>query len=418
MLLVRPLPELGEHAAGHVLRVTEANGFASPRQLERAGWSPSAAGRDNPYRLRGPIAGLAALNFPDQFGLSPRYWNSRRCRYCVECLSQRPHWRDLWGLVFYVACHEHGCALVDQCHACDQEINWVRGSLMTCPCGASLTNCASQPASPAALHIAQLLSKAWKEEGSATSQQARDQSESLLKCIWFLGSFRAGGGRKAQKLADLHQLDEAMRITSAAGQALTEWPSGFIELIEYVQQRQGSTNSPRLTQRFGVFYRELFASRNDSWANDFRRAFESYVSATWEGQLAARNRRLNQTVRDAHEWIPATQAARSMHWRVARIRRWIDSGRLRGRTYALPSGRTAAVVYKRDLEQLQSDAQTWINLTTACQVLRLGKTHLHQMIRDGRLCPVAGPTIDGHPSWQFRQVDVRSLAANEAANLY
>lgn len=107
-----------------------------------------------------------------------------------------------------------------------------------------------------------------------------------------------------------------------------------------------------------------------------------------------------------------------MHWRVARIRRWIDSGRLRGRTYALPSGRTTAVVHKHDLEQLQADAQTWINLTTACQVLKLGKSHLHQMIHDGRLCPVAGPTIDGHPSWQFRQVDVLSLAANEAANLY
>lgn len=73
------------------------------------------------------------------------------------------------------------------------------------------------------------------------------------------------------------------------------------------------------------------------------------------------------------------------------------------------------MVHKDDLGRLDAEARTWLNLGEVCQSLRAGKKAVHRMMSGGRLTAASGPTVDGHPVWQFRKEDVDRLRDETSA---
>ena len=401
--LIRPVLVQGESRQGYLLRLSGSNALASPRRL-KAEWldvlAPSAV-------LRGPIAGLGVLNAPDSAGPSARYWNTRRPRYCPHCLEEAPHWRSIWGLVFYVACHRHGVVLVDDCGDCGRPLRWVRQHLLRCPCGADLRNRAPIVASAPAVSASRTLAAVWRDGESPCDRPTGGVDiEGLLYRTWLLGSYRSQAAVRAQKLVGLHAVSQALRIVEAAADVLSGGKSGYFNFLDQVAARYGDASSTRLARRFGAFYKELFATKGGIALVELREGFEAYVRERWPGQIAERNRRLSQEVRTGHAWIPVTRAAKQLHWSAARLRDAIARGAVRGQFHQRPSGRVAGVVHREDLERLKADSSTWVDLTGVCRLLRVGKKTAHSLIASGRLTAVSGPSVDGRVVWQFRRADI------------
>lgn len=409
MLLVRPLPQPGESRQGYLLRLTEANALGTPVRLREVFVGTSARWTTAPG-LRGPITGLREMSSPNLGDLPLRYWNTRRPRYCPHCLEERPVWPSLWQLVFYVACHVHGTAMAETCPRCERPVRWIRGALTECGCGASLCEARAQPASAFALHLSRQLASQWGHGShESTGSAGTGHVEDLLHRTWLLGAYRLGLTRKAQKLANLHCVDFASRVVGAAASVVESWPDGFFALLDDVAAKYGRRDTPRLTDRFGGLYKELFASRRAEAFADLRAGFEQYVLQRWPGQLAARNRRLAPSVLDEHAWVPVARAAKELHWRSQRVRNAIERSLILGRLQARSSGRVSGVVHRQALCELKADVQTWVDLKTVCQLLRVGKKSAKAMLERGELLAVSGPELDGHPVWQFRRKDVESL---------
>lgn len=411
-LLVRPSPMPGESRQGYLVRITEANALASPSRLSAELLRSCGLG-SMLEGLRGPIAGLRALNAADAGGLGMRYWNVRACRYCPACLGERAVWRDVWQLVFYVACHRHNLALRQSCPRCSQLVAWKRESLVRCRCGGDLREADHQRAAPKALAMSRDVAAAWGQE-SLGNVEGRRQAEPLLHRIWLLGAYRLALQPKAQKLSDVHLLPQALRVVLAAADVLDRWPGGFHALLDATSARYGVRNSARMTDRFGGLYKEIYASSRAEAFTDLREGFEQYVRERWSGQLAGRNTRLSETTREAHAWVPITQAARELRWRGPHVRAAVERGQLQGRLRLRPSGRIEGVVHRASLDLLKTEIGTWMDLGAVCKRLRKGKKAVKQMVATCRLAPVAGPSVDGGSVWQFRAQDVEHRADDEA----
>lgn len=405
-LLIRPAPVRGESWQGYLLRMAEHNALGTPTRVKK-NWLETGALQGC---LRGPISGLGVLNKPDPGGLSMRYWNTRRPRYCPLCLDEAPFWRSAWTLVFYVACHHHHVALVDDCESCGRPLRSTRSSLLQCSCGRDLRRRLPREASPAAIATSSALASAWcdGEVPENASVEGPDVA-GLLYRVWLLGAYGSQTADRAQKLSNLHAVTRATVIVEAAAKVTFDWPTGYFAFLDEVADRYGDPASSRLGNRFGAFYKELFGRKAGTALSDLREGFEAYVRERWPGQIAERNRRLRPHVRSEHAWVPITRAAKQLRCKAARLRKLIASGLARGHLTQRSSGRVSGVIHREDLAHLLSEAPTCVDMATVCKLLHIGKKAVHKLVSSGRLPAVSGPTVDGCSIWRFRPSDVEQL---------
>lgn len=402
-LLVRPLPADDESAQGYLLRLAAANVLTSAKMLQPA----NLRMHTSQAVLRGPISGIKALNRADPGGLPIRHWNTRRPRYCPACLTESGHWRDIWSLNFCVACPSHRTLLVDDCPACGQHLKWHRSQVTRCGCGADLaqreTISASRHSVDLACRLAAFLREPLKTQTSGKSLQL------LLERTWLLGSYRLQFTTRAQKLGGMHEIARAALVVDSASQVVHDWPHSYFQFLEDVSSRSGTPRSSSIMSHFGPLYRELFRGERHGFNSDLREGFETYLSTRWEGQLARRNRRLSSDAVDAHVWVPITPAAKALGWSIARLRKGIVEGNIRGTVRARPSGRMTGVVHRDELVRLRQMDGKRVDLLSACRALKVGKKRIHKLMELGKLTPLSGPSVDGRRTWVFHRLDVERL---------
>mgnify|MGYP000284646037 CR=1 FL=1 len=355
-LLIRPRPHFGEGRQGYLLRIAAANALESPTQLSTAMLVSSKLFVPM-MTIRGPIRGLPKIKIEEPDALPGRYWNVRTCRYCPACLDDKPIFRDLWQLGFYTACHHHGTALQDSCHACRQTIIWDRRWVNQCDCGADLNSSPVVEASPSALKVSSMLADAWNND--AKRQDIKGGGlESKLHRIWVLGSYALACGLRVKRLRDVHDLQHAVRLVEAADRTMSCWPNRFHELLDAKASGHGTRKLNRSGSSFGSLYREIFAKQRAVEHEDLRAAFEQYVQTKWEVELAVRGRQQSKRTLEAHEWISVTQAARELNWKTPRLRAAIENGVVEGKLLELASGRVTCVVRRSSLTLFKAKAKT------------------------------------------------------------
>lgn len=410
MLLVRPRPRAAESFRGFLLRLSTVNGLDTP-ELIPADWAEELARRaPGGGHPRGPITGYRHFARGDVGGLPSRYWNNRRPRYCPECLSENPTWLSLWELVFVTECPRHRIQLLDSCSACARPLRWRRPELLRCSCGASLVDTQGVASAPEPLKVSCDLDRAWN--GGRPSRLDQDgvmSVEELLQRTWFLGAYASRSARRALKLANLFDVCSARRIASAAYLPLEDGPLPLFALLDQVAGHYGNATSMRLTSRFGAMYKELFDPSSKRALREVREGFELYVESRWPGQLAARNRRLSQEVRERHLWVPLTRAARELHWKLPRLRSAVERGVVRGHITQHKSGRISGTVHRDDLTRLLDETRNELTLLEVCARMHLGKKAVKALVAAGRLLPSSGPSIDQCTIWRFKRFEVERL---------
>jgi len=165
MLVCTPSPMSTESLFGYILRVSETNGYETPRNvLNYAGYGSGemrsavfdvnrlakVLGRRS-SELKKIAYSVAKRNGSRDFKiLNHKLVNSKKLpkgflrlskpMICPQCVKEDGAIDVFWDLHFAVACPIHSVLTLRKCPKCKKNINWFRPGLLKCHCGESFTN--------------------------------------------------------------------------------------------------------------------------------------------------------------------------------------------------------------------------------------------------------------------------------------
>lgn len=415
-LLVRPHPFRTEGPKGYLLRLAEMNwipaieleGLGIIYELKTFlvnGLMPDQA---TDPELHEVVATQSCLL--SQF---PRVWNHRYARFCPYCLAEDAYWRSSWELMFHDACTKHGVWLVDQCSSCGDKVLWQRDSLVRCRCGSDLrtekaNNC---PESVGILSEILLRKLQGKPDTPYPSPLEKTDLEQTQRLIRYLGTYMNPlTGRNPLKIQQAGSLSASWPVTSLAAEILREWPNAFTCSLEKIQNDAASAHLPKLGSVFGNAYNYLYRGLKGTAFNPVRQIFETWLSYSWRGGLAKRNKRLALLLLDRATWIPSSIARDILGISPQRLLHLIREGAIEGETYISQSGRKSVMVRSDQLNQLRQDLAGEMDMTAAGVALGLTKKRTRQILT--LLFPTAQKTrMSSTSPWRVSRAEVENLIA-------
>jgi hypothetical protein len=288
MLLVRhPAPFPSESPYGYILRLSEVNGYSTPRAIFRL------AGMSEYKRIRiGQLANLvnrsaaqleAIANKPHpDFALIARLRRNRarvvdlRPRICPLCIREKGVIEAHWDLVFMTACPVHCGRALSKCESCQKPLNWFRRGLLECRCGATLATAGSLSNS-AECNLLDVVRRkilgldisAGHALGPPALPLYSMNLRSLIVVVLALGKNRL----RADGCKDIYDSEEVVR---AAAKVLTDWPTNFVELLRAIGERQLTVQGTE----FDWIYKALFPNPGIAPAAEFfKEAFVEFANS-------------------------------------------------------------------------------------------------------------------------------------------
>ena len=309
LLCRTPRPQRTESLFGFVLRVSEANGYDTPRHIWRAADLP----RGSDLAPRFPTEPLAALLGLKRDALHPLAYRAdlvnrgsfkilahplgddlrggplrlKHPAFCPRCVAETGYIDAFWDLSAAVACPIHGAVVLTACPTCRRKIGWERPGLLTCGCGGSLLDTAPV-ACPAVLDLMALLrSRLHGTTGDIENPKGLPSEHllampfsALLHIIAILGAVAgAENGGNAHPLsspaapASSAAVAVPVKLSSAQGcptaqvmaaaQILSDWPHGYHDFLRALGERNLSSGKTTvgIRKQFANFYETLFENR-------------------------------------------------------------------------------------------------------------------------------------------------------------
>ncbi len=414
-LLVRPHPLRDEGPKGYLLRLAGEN-WITLRALQELGViydyrSFLAQGLLPDKRLE-PELHETVMMHEKLLTETQRVWNHQHSRFCPLCLAEDIYWRVGWELMFYDACPKHGVWLIDQCASCNSKITWEREHLLRCQCSADLrleqaSNCPENVRKLSAILQAKISHQTSIEITEPFKQLNLDQAQRLIR---YMGVFMQPAGRKSLKVKQAGSMNMSWAISSYAAEILFDWPDAFHQSLEKIQSTAGDKDTRQLNSVFGRAYGYLYQGLKDAAFKPVVYAFEQWISASWRGGLAKRNRRLALTLLDNATWIPASIAQESLGISHQRLSMFIREGVIEGEKHYSQSGRKFEMVRRDQLELVRAEVDGTIDMTAAGALLGLTKYRMRQILK--MLFPHAKKTGGAATSaWSISRHSIEKILA-------
>lgn len=385
-LLIRPHPFRTEGPKGYLLRLAEAN-WIPLRQLDDLGiiFKPDMLidqGLLPDYALD-PDLHLKISNVYSHLTLHPRVWNHHSSRFCPICLNEDAYWRTGWELLFHDACTFHGVWLIDQCSSCGEKVNWNRLSLVRCQCGSDLRAEHANACPENVKKLSSLLEEKLHHSHDHYSVPfEKTNLEQTQRLIRYLGTYMdAEAERNPLKVQRAWSMESSWGITTLAAEIVFNWPNAFQESLQKIQNTSEDTDSRRLDGVFGRAYHYLYKGLPEAAFNPIRQAFEEWISSSWRGGLAKRNRRLTLVLLDKAIWIPANLARNTLGISDQRLAMLIRENVIDGETHISKSGRKFVMVRRDQLDHARNAVYGFIDMKTAGNLLGLTKKRMRQILR-------------------------------------
>ncbi len=287
-LLVRtPAPDRNESMPGYVLRLSEANGYLTPwHLLNLAGISP--------YELKWasfPAEGLATLGLPREAlnriayhreaegkrqyairghelgeGLSYQPLRTAAPAICPDCVADRGFVEAFFDLSIVTACPIHRRAVVTHCPSCDEPLSHFRPGLLTCGCGASLTDTPPVEVSDGVVSLMSILRSVLTGDEHCNLSglpAAQLHGTSLRMLLTHLPSLAQVSHPEAG--------DDMQLVVEAIAEALSEWPAGFhrlLRLIDAAQPKHIVAFNKRFKVLCGLFFNVPATREAFSWLHE------------------------------------------------------------------------------------------------------------------------------------------------------
>jgi hypothetical protein len=410
-LLIHPHPYRTEGPRGYLLRLAIENQLRisdlanhgilyEPDVLEANGLMPHEELDPELYRHVRRIA--------DVWVNRKQVWNHQHARFCPLCLAEDPHWRAGWELYFHDTCPEHGVWLIDQCASCGTHVRWNRPFMVRCECGSDLrAEIARACPENAAKLSAILLAKLRNEEPVACPEPFTrldlQQSQQLIR---FFGiSLLPGAGRKPLKIRQSGAMATSWNLTSIASEILADWPASFHHVLDQIQKDAGERKGLALNTAFGWTYQYLYRGLKGGAFDSVRQAFEEWLTASWKGSFAKRNKRLMKEIMPRLKWMPAKEVRDVLGISMVRLDRLIREGVLVGEEFITKTGRRFCMVRRDQLEFAKQKMADGFDLKSAGAALGLTKRRMLTILKllfPNATKPVEAPTAP----WYVPRSDV------------
>lgn len=204
---------------------------------------------------------------------------------------------------------------------------------------------------------------------------------------------------KPMKPANIGALSISGPIAEQAGQALHDWPRGFIRLLDSIRCDRNCEQTWRISRAMGPIYNDIYKNLPAPQFDFIRTAFEAYVRDHWQAPVALRNRNLSQELIENHRWVSREEAAHALGIDTPLIDYLVDSGQLASREHRYPSGRQGLVVDTDIPKPLLERLQRAITLEKAARRLGIGMARARQFVKAGLLMTFGGTPQPGARWW-------------------
>ena len=385
-LLLRPQPFRNEGPKGYMLRLAEAN-WMHVRELELIGlmYEPRTLICESllPAKEIDPELHSNVEYYSELLFNKKRVWNHQYARFCPICLAEDAYWRVEWELLFNDVCTQHQIWLVDSCSSCNKPISWTRDSLIRCECGADLRLELSSSCPDSIVVLSKILKHKINSnyQGTFSAPFKSTDIEEAQRLIRYLGTYMSlAAGKNPLKINQAGLMANSWPVTTLAAEICSNWPEAFNQSLDKIQ-REGVTDKPTLSTVFGHAYHYLYKGFKGSAYNELRGAFETWLSASWKGGLAKRNKRLATVMLEKASWIPANLACEMLGISHQRLAFLIREGMIEGETYLSEKGRRFVMVRRDNLEAIKHNLSGEIDMKTAGMLLGLNKKRIRQMLR-------------------------------------
>lgn len=387
LLLVRPHPYRNEGPKGYLLRLAEAN-WMPVRELYSVGlmYEPSILMNEGLLPLEELDSELhrKVTYFSHLLFSKKRIWNHQHARFCPHCLADDAFWRVEWETLFHDACFKHGTWLVDQCTSCGCSISWERESVVRCQCGADLRAEQTSDCPEAVRLLSQLLNHKINptHHSKHTLSPFTDTNiEQTQRIIRYLGTYmNLVAGKNPLKIQSAGLMSNSWSVTTLAAEIISNWPDAFYQSLDNIQ-REVAADKPTLSSVFGHAYHYLYKGFKGAAFSEIKDAFETWLSASWKGGIAKRNKRLATVILEKASWIPANLACEMLGVSHQRLAYLIREGTIEGETYLSEKGRKFVMVRRDNLELVKQNLSGEIDMKTAGTLLGLNKKRMRQMLR-------------------------------------
>ncbi len=394
LLCRTPRPHQTESLFGFVLRVSEANGYDTPRHI----WKVTDLPRGSDLAPRFPTEPLAALLGLKGDALHPLAYRAdlesrgsfkilgqslgddlrgeplrlKHPAFCPRCVSEAGYIDAFWDLSAAVACPIHGSAVLTLCPACRRRIGWERPGLLTCSCGGSLLDTTTPVASPPVLGLMTLLqSRLHGTAGEIENPRGLPLGplvsmpfSALLHLITVLGAIAADGddgsanpplSSAAQELAATVAVPAT--VTSVQGcptsqvvavaRILSDWPHGYHAFLRALGERNLAAGKKAVGMRkqFAGFYDTLFKNRPATREHVafLRDEFIAFGLQHWGKGVVDQKMLRDKSVLKTARFVSRSEIARRHRLWAPTVRKMVQSGALAGITVNLKGAERAVV---------------------------------------------------------------------------
>jgi hypothetical protein len=392
-ILVRtPSPYPTESLFGFVLRVSECNGYETPRhmfpehgftrgQIAAAGFPVKAftemLGQDpNLFTLmaycNGDVGERTYKILDHEFGQSLRkgYLRLSQAAFCPQCAEESEFVETFWDLSAAIACPKHQTWALKRCHACDQPVKWFRRRLLSCDCGAPFSEAPLQTADTATIELMALLkAKLYRCPVSSLDNTSKFPLQlldampftALLEAVVHFGNFDS---------ETEHESGATISPYGNVASVLAQWPTGYHNFLRKIGDRflaRGET-AVGLRKQFRPFYQAMFV--HSASAEDFTFLKEEFLNfGLHHWGKASVDERLFRSMKQGQRLYSKSAVASKHGISAPTMKRLIADGSLASKSIKVGT-RTRTVI---DLEKstLPIDADEHISVREAAKFLGL-----------------------------------------------
>lgn len=407
-LIYHPRPLLDEGLNGFLLKLSTGNQVHTVRKL-MDGKKPSSETLMLRLGLQQQIPELQRMfRQQDSAGNRP-VWNQRTSRYCPSCLREHAYWRQEWELSLVTLCHRHGSQLVEVCGACNCSLTWNRMDLMSCNCGYDLRLATEVQVGGKESKLIQIIAnKLHGKDSEITYLQPLDIKQ-LHNLIITLGVYANLEQRPVLRSQKISSLKEAQSLVSIAADVLLNWPKGFYQMLDRLQQSYGADDSARLGERFGRFYSYLYDKHKGREFGFLLHAFENYLEKNWRHALAGRNKRLSGRLRNKHIWVPASTVAKELGAGLKQITLLIEGGEIESSQVTTTKGRTVLCINRQQLDLIRGLLKDRVDLKMAADILGIQERRVRQLLEHHMLGKVISPHENGSGRWIISRLALEQI---------
>lgn len=349
LLLRTPKPHALESFRGYLLRLAETNGLSDPSPILKLAGVTEGRMRcaEHPVEVLSSVTGhdvnlLAHLplthpisNIQQVSGhaVSKGYSIVSKAKICPCCIKEQGYAPAYWDLIAVQGCYKHKQSLVSECIVCNANLSWRRPGLLTCECGADLSELTGNSMSQEELEFLKIIDAKFnglllEDSESITGLPFKHLTEislsTILAIMHTMGSMHLFIDNKVVRAKACTNKDEV----KYALEILKDWPNNFFKFLHRVGEQQGR-DSLGLDRQFS-FFTQRFFKRGYPWQEIkfLKEAFIEFGQKHWGQAFVYSKMQTNIDVVDKSNFVGVTDFAKSMGVTPAAVRTMIRDGRL------------------------------------------------------------------------------------------